>query len=34
MNARDPFSNAPAATGKQRYGFTLNGPVREQGSNF
>ncbi len=34
MNARDPFSNAPAAIGKQRYGFTLNGPVRKQGSNF
>ena len=34
MNARDPFSVAPAAIGKQRYGFTLNGPVRKQGSNF
>jgi hypothetical protein len=34
MNARDPFSDAPAAIGKQRYGFTLNGPVRKQGSNF
>ncbi len=34
MNARDPFSNAPASIGKQRYGFTLNGPVRKQGSNF
>jgi hypothetical protein len=34
MNARDPFSNAPAAIGKQRYGFTLNGPVRKEGSNF
>jgi hypothetical protein len=34
MNARDPFSTAPAAIGKQRYGFTLNGPVRKQGSNF
>jgi hypothetical protein len=34
MNARDPFSDAPAAIGKQRYGFTLNGPVRKEGSNF
>ena len=34
MNARDPFSDAPASIGKQRYGFTLNGPVRKQGSNF
>jgi len=34
MNARDPFSDAPAAIGKQRYGFTLNGPVRKAGSNF
>ena len=34
MNAHDPFSNAPAAIGKQRYGFTLNGPVRKEGSNF
>jgi hypothetical protein len=34
MNARDPFSNASGATGKQRYGFTLNGPVRKQGFNF
>ena len=34
MNARDPFSNAPASIGKQRYGFTLNGPVRKEGSNF
>jgi hypothetical protein len=34
MNARDPFSNAPAAIGKQRYGFTLTGPVRKEGSNF
>ena len=34
MNARDPFSDAPAAIGKQRYGFTLTGPVRKQGSNF
>ena len=34
MNARDPFSSAPASIGKQRYGFTLNGPVRKQGSNF
>ena len=34
MNSRDPFSDAPASTGKQRYGFTLNGPVRKQGSNF
>jgi hypothetical protein len=34
MNARDPFSDAPAAIGKQRYGFTLNGPVRKVGSNF
>ena len=33
-NARDPFSDAPAAIGKQRYGFTLNGPVLKQGSNF
>ncbi|MGI4830977.1 MAG: carboxypeptidase-like regulatory domain-containing protein, partial [Janthinobacterium lividum] len=28
MNARDPFSDSPAAIGKQRYGFTLTGPVR------
>jgi hypothetical protein len=34
MNARDPFSDAPAAIGKQRYGFTLTGPVRKQNSNF
>ena len=34
MNARDPFSDSPAAIGKQRYGFTLNGPVRKEGSNF
>ena len=34
MNSRDPFSDAPAAIGKQRYGFTLNGPIRKQGSNF
>ena len=34
MNARDPFSDAPASIGKQRYGFTLNGPVRRQNSNF
>ena len=34
MNSRDPFSNAPAAIGKQRYGFTLTGPVRKDGSNF
>ena len=34
MNSRDPFSDAPAAIGKQRYGFTLNGPVRKEGSNF
>jgi hypothetical protein len=34
MNARDPFSDAPASIGKQRYGFTLNGPVRKEGSNF
>lgn len=34
MNSRDPFSDSPAAIGKQRYGFTLNGPVRKEGSNF
>ncbi|ADW70723.1 TonB-dependent receptor [Granulicella tundricola] len=34
MNAHNPFSDAPAAIGKQRYGFTLNGPVRKEGSNF
>jgi hypothetical protein len=34
MNARDPFSDAPGAIGKQRYGFTLTGPVRKQNSNF
>jgi len=34
MNSRDPFSDAPAAIGKQRYGFTLTGPVRKEGSNF
>ena len=34
MNARDPFSTSSAAIGKQRYGFTLNGPVRKEGSNF
>jgi hypothetical protein len=33
-NARDPFSTAKAALGKQRYGFELNGPVRKQGSDF
>jgi Carboxypeptidase regulatory-like domain len=34
MNAHDPFSNAPAAVGKQRYGFELTGPIRKQGSDF
>jgi len=34
MNARDPFSTAPAAIGKQRYGFELTGPIRKQGSDF
>jgi hypothetical protein len=34
MNARDPFSNAPTAVGKQRYGFELTGPIRKQGSDF
>jgi hypothetical protein len=34
MNSRDPFSDTPAAIGKQRYGFTLNGPVRKESSNF
>ena len=34
MNARDPFSTAPAALGKQRYGFELTGPIRRQGSDF
>ena len=34
MNARDPFSTSSAPIGKQRYGFTLNGPVRKEGSNF
>jgi hypothetical protein len=34
MNARDPFSTAPASLGKQRYGFELTGPVRKVGSDF
>ncbi len=34
MNARDPFASAPAALGKQRYGFELTGPIRRQGSDF
>ena len=34
MNARDPFSTAPVAIGKQRYGFELTGPIRKQGSDF
>ncbi|MBB5055987.1 hypothetical protein HDF16_000656 [Granulicella aggregans] len=34
MNSRDPFSDAHASIGKQRYGFTLTGPVRKEGSNF
>jgi len=34
MNARDPFSTAPTAIGKQRYGFELTGPIRKQGSDF
>ena len=34
MNARDPFSTASAALGKQRYGFELTGPIRKQGSDF
>jgi hypothetical protein len=34
MNARDPFSTANAALGKQRYGFELTGPIRKQGSDF
>jgi hypothetical protein len=33
-NARDPFSTAKAALGKQRYGFELTGPVRKVGSDF
>ncbi len=33
-NARDPFSTAKAALGKQRYGFELSGPVRAATSNF
>ncbi|SEG15853.1 Carboxypeptidase regulatory-like domain-containing protein [Bryocella elongata] len=34
MNARDPFSTAPASLGKQRYGFELTGPIRKKGSDF
>jgi len=34
MNARDPFSTASTALGKQRYGFELTGPIRKQGSDF
>ncbi len=33
-NARDPFSPNKAAIGKQRYGFELTGPVKQQGSDF
>ena len=34
MNARDPFSTASAALGKQRYGFELTGPISKHGSDF
>ena len=34
MNARDPFSTAPTAVGKQRYGFEVTGPIRKQRSDF
>ena len=33
-NARDPFSTAKAAIGKQRYGFEFGGPIRKAGSDF
>jgi len=34
MNARDPFSTSRAALGKQRYGFSLTGPLRKKGADF
>ena len=34
MNARDPFSTSKAALGKQRYGFSLTGPLRKKGADF
>ena len=34
MNARDPFSTSKAALGKQRYGFSLSGPLRKKGADF
>lgn len=34
MNARNPFTTTAGATGKQRYGFELSGPILKQGSNF
>jgi hypothetical protein len=34
LNAKDPFSPARAAIGKQRYGFELSGPVVRNRSDF
>ena len=34
MNAQDPFSTSSGSIGKQRYGFDLSGPVRQQNSSF
>ncbi len=34
LNARDPFTTTNGTIGKQRYGFSFNGPIRKQGSNF
>ena len=34
LNAKDPFSLARAAIGKQRYGFELSGPVVRNRSDF
>ena len=34
LNAKDPFSPARAAIGKQRYGFELSGPVVKNRSDF
>ena len=34
MNARDPFSTSRAALGKQRYGFSLTGPLLRKGTDF
>jgi hypothetical protein len=34
LNAKDPFSPARAAIGKQRYGFELSGPLAKNRSDF